>query len=127
MKALPRPLPRAALLVAWSVVFGPVVAGCASSLPEVEAGSHVLAGAVTDVEGRALPWASVVLFGTPRGAVANENGEFLIERLRPGRCDLTVLYLGYRSDPAPVRIPVAEDTTYTLSMSEDPRLGRTGP
>jgi hypothetical protein len=87
----------------------------------------VVAGRITDEAGRPLPHASVVLSGTPRGAVADDDGTFAIDRLRPGRVELTVLHLGHRSAPAPLRIPVPENTSFILTMSVDASLGPARP
>ena len=53
----------------------------------------------------------------------DSSGGFGIDDLRPGDYQLTVVYLGYRSVPAFLRVQESVQTTVTLAMVRDPRLG----
>ncbi len=68
--------------------------------------SFVLKGRVTDKEtGKPVPGASVFLSSTSIGTAANNNGEFVLNRVPQGKFDLVVSSLGYE--------------TYALSITPD--------
>lgn len=112
---------------AWGLglVLAATLSACASGgvpgLPPTQ--TYFVSGSVQGEDGAAWNFASVVLEGSPRGSVTDDQGRFGIEALRPGAYGLTVVYLGYRSEPARLRVPGSRDTTVTLTMVRDPRLG----
>ena len=53
-------------------------------------------GTVKDTEGNILPFASILVKGTPQGVSANNEGEFSI-KLAPGNYTLDCRYVGYTS------------------------------
>ena len=99
--------------------------GCASSAPPSQSavGQFAMTGTVTGSDGAALVYASVVLVGSPRGSVTDPSGRFTISRIRDGNYGFTVIHLGYRSHPYPIRMEVAGERTVTLDMYRDPALG----
>lgn len=86
-------------------------------------GHYQMGGSVQDAEGNGLPYSSVILAGAPRGAMADRNGDFQLGGILPGRYDLTVLHLGYRSRVQSVRTSETEEKSVTLDMVRDPSLG----
>ena len=64
-----------------------------------------LSGRVTDADGMPLPGANLVLTGgsleEPRGASAGADGEYSIAGLEPGRYQLEVTHIGYRTASRP--------------------------
>ncbi|HKO80852.1 MAG TPA: carboxypeptidase-like regulatory domain-containing protein, partial [Chitinophagaceae bacterium] len=53
-----------------------------------------ISGVITDEKGNALPYASVSIKGTTRGANSNSSGRFSIT-LNPGQYTLIAQYVGY--------------------------------
>jgi hypothetical protein len=56
-----------------------------------------VSGAVTDSKGAVLPYASITVKGTSKGAVANSQGKYSIN-LAPGTYTLVCQYVGYKSE-----------------------------
>ncbi|MET3880164.1 TonB-dependent receptor [Chitinophaga sp. OAE865] len=59
-------------------------------------------GKVTDEKGNPVPSASVVIPGTPFGAMTNENGEYVINRA-PAEAQLVVSYISYETQRIAVK------------------------
>jgi hypothetical protein len=56
-----------------------------------------IAGKVIDkATGKPLPYANVVLVGTPRGAMSLEDGSFMILNVAPGMYDVQASFMGYK-------------------------------
>ncbi|SJZ66007.1 TonB-linked outer membrane protein, SusC/RagA family [Chitinophaga eiseniae] len=70
-------------------------------------------GRVTDAKGNPLPAVSVVVPGTPFGAMTNGNGDYLISRV-PAQAVLTVSYLSYEAQ----QVPVNGRTTLNVVLRE---------
>ena len=99
----PRILAVLALLIA-SVAITPALSGQGN--PPAGPGSQApqpnfkLKGRITDTTGRAIPQASVTVRVkannlTIAGALAREDGTFLIENLRPGTFQIRAVYIGF--------------------------------
>jgi hypothetical protein len=56
---------------------------------------YMISGIVKDKKGETLPGANVLLSGYQIGAVANNEGKYLIGKLRPGNYHLLVQMMGY--------------------------------
>jgi len=54
-----------------------------------------IAGQVTDQDSRPIPGASIVIEGTKRGSVTDEEGVFFILSVEPGRHDLIATMIGF--------------------------------
>jgi hypothetical protein len=61
------------------------------------ASSQTIEGTVKDTEGNILPFASILVKGTPMGVTANKEGKFSIHLL-PGSYTLDCRYVGYTSN-----------------------------
>lgn len=85
---------------------------------------YSLRGGVTYDDGDPLAYASVALGGSPLGSITDANGRFEIENLRAGSYRLTVLYLGYRSQPVALNTAETETITRTVEMMRDQSLGK---
>lgn len=59
-------------------------------------------GKVTDEKGNPIPSASVVIPGTPFGAMTNENGEYVINRA-PVEAVLVISYVSYETQRIPAK------------------------
>jgi hypothetical protein len=107
-------------LVAWNLL------GCGGGAALEDTNHYKMSGSIQNAEGKGLPYSSVILAGAPRGSLADRNGDFSLGGILPGRYDLTVLYLGYRSRVHPVRTSDTEERSVTLDMVRDPDLGPAG-
>lgn len=59
--------------------------------------SGTLSGRVTDIVGEPIMGASVYLNGTEKGTITDENGKYLLTEIIPGSYNLTVSYLGFKT------------------------------
>jgi hypothetical protein len=66
-----------------------------------------LTGLVTDKEGNVLPYASITIKGTSKGAIANSQGKFSID-LAPGNYVIVCQYVGYRSEERKITMTAAD-------------------
>lgn len=82
-----------------------------------------LEGQVVDEAGAPLRYAAVVLGGSPLGGVTSTDGRFDIDDLRPGRYGLTIIYLGFRSQPRVLDVPGVDEDAFLLPMRRDPSAG----
>ena len=64
--------------------------------PVLVASSQTIEGTVKDTEGNALPFASILVKGTPIGVTANNEGKYILH-LSPGNYTLECRYVGYTS------------------------------
>lgn len=77
-------------------------------------------GKVTTEAGEPIPFAQVILEGTPKGDVADASGEFVIENVSPGTYTLQARILGYRPKTAQVTVEEGVTVTQDFTLSEDP-------
>jgi hypothetical protein len=56
-----------------------------------------ISGTITDTKGTILPYASITVKGTSKGAIANSKGKYFIY-LEPGNYILLCQYVGYKAD-----------------------------
>ncbi|MDZ7372613.1 MAG: TonB-dependent receptor [candidate division KSB1 bacterium] len=87
--------PRAFTLLAWFLAGGiaafPLGVGLAQSVGKI-------AGTVRDAQtGEPLPGANVVIVGTTMGAAADEQGDYFILSVPPGRYEVRASMMGYES------------------------------
>ncbi|CAM4370452.1 TonB-dependent receptor [Zobellia nedashkovskayae] len=57
--------------------------------------SGTLTGSVTDVNGEALPFASIVITGLNKGVLSNNDGFYTITKVPEGKHKLVVSFIGY--------------------------------
>ncbi|NDF98189.1 MAG: carboxypeptidase-like regulatory domain-containing protein, partial [Chitinophagia bacterium] len=63
----------------------------------------LLKGLVSDAEGKPLPYASVLVVGTSKGAIANSQGRYELS-LSPGKYTLLCQYVGYAQQQSVITI-----------------------
>ena len=63
-----------------------------------------VSGIVKNEDGEILPGANITLNGNYRGIPADENGRFLFNKLRSGKYELQVSFIGYEKKTVPVRL-----------------------
>lgn len=90
------------------------------ALPSLAVGQTAsISGQITDEEGP-LPFANVVLLGTPYGTVAQEDGEFLIENVPVGAYKLRVSNIGYLAHNQLIEVGAEERLVLSVSLESDP-------
>ncbi|KAA0988741.1 TonB-dependent receptor [Dyadobacter aurulentus] len=80
-----------------------------------------LTGQVRSDEGGVLPGASVSLKGTAYGAVANAEGKYAIENVRPGAYQLLVTFMGYKTWSKEVTIKAGENARQNFKLVPETR------
>ena len=68
-------------------------------------GIYTISGCITEEKtNKPLPGASIIIKGTYLWAVSNQNGDFTIQGVREGKCNLEVSFLGYVTTTIQVNI-----------------------
>ena len=66
--------------------------------------------------GKALPFATIALYGTNRGSISNESGDFLLNiPIEINDPLLVVSFIGYQNQYQPVKIPSEKDLQISLN------------
>ncbi|MEO7120579.1 MAG: carboxypeptidase-like regulatory domain-containing protein, partial [Ginsengibacter sp.] len=73
-------------------------------------------GTVYDEEGKRLPFASVLIKGTPQGVTANNDGRFSFA-LPAGNYTLVCMHVGYTSEQKNITL-VSGDVTVNFNLSQ---------
>ncbi len=68
-----------------------------------------LRGTVKNAQGEALPFAAVIVKGTPKGTITNAEGRYEIA-LEPGKYDIVFQFLGFQTIQKPVEISTGFST-----------------
>lgn len=78
-------------------------------IPVITVSAQKINGTVKDAEGHVLPFATILVKGTPLGVTANNRGEYSIS-LQPGKYSLECRYVGYASQEKQVTLSNATET-----------------
>src|SRR6185312_14568084 len=75
-------------------------------------------GTVKDTEGNGLPFASILVKGTPMGTTTNDQGRFSIS-LSPGDYTIDCRYVGYASEEKKITLKASDETiNFVLSLQQ---------
>ncbi|MFM8711680.1 MAG: DUF5686 family protein, partial [Sphingomonadales bacterium] len=75
-------------------------------------------GLVSDAEGKPLPYASILVVGTPKGAIANSQGRYELN-LTTGKYNLLCQYVGYAQQKVTVTIQQEDlEVNFVLQRQE---------
>jgi len=74
-------------------------------------------GYIEDEMGEKLAGATVILSPSQRGAATNTNGKFIIEKICPGTYEVSVHFVGYKSQS--FELIIEKNTTRTITLAED--------
>ncbi len=86
--------------------------------PFLSASSQTIEGTVKDTEGHVLPFATILVKGTPIGVSANNQGEFTFN-LTSGNYILECRYVGYTSSQKNITVTVTNQTVnFVLSIQK---------
>ena len=96
----------------------------AAALPGMAfAQKGAIKGKVVDAKsGQALPGANIMIVGTTMGTASNQNGEFEISNLLPGKYTIKVNYIGYVDQTRDVRVRPGQTTTINFKLSQSVML-----
>ena len=78
-----------------------------------------LRGTVKTIQGEVLPFAGVIVKGTPKGTITNAEGRYEIA-LSPGKYDIVFQYLGFQTSQKSIEI--GQDFTTLDAMLEEQAL-----
>ncbi len=81
----------------------------------VYAQSTTLSGKVTDQSGKPVPFASVYIKNTTKGASANSEGDYSLQ-LQPGQYDVQYKAIGYKQESRSVNLKSSTVLNVTLNM-----------
>jgi len=76
-------------------------------------------GIVVDIKGNPLISATVYINGTTIGTTTNDDGVFVIHRLKPGTYNVTASYVGYTSQVLNAEVSNGKPTELDFRLKED--------
>src|SRR4051812_15800647 len=86
------------ILALFLIAIFPVLAN------DPEDGFGTIKGRVTTADGKPAPAVSVVLKGTKKAAVTEENGTFALHHVKSGNYELEISQVGYETIIQPVQV-----------------------
>src|SRR6478672_7183950 len=95
------------------------VSSSVNSGSEVPFGS--VTGNVTTTDHKPAAYVSVVLKGTNKYSITNENGNFTLKNIKEGLYTLEISTVGLRAIEKPVEIKKDHETTVNIALEEDAR------
>ena len=124
MLPLPRPIlrsggPLLSVLVLAGAIATASVASANADRPAGDPPSAVVRGTVSDPSGSRVPRARVVLaspLSVTATAETSAEGEFIFERVAPGRYEIRVAAEGFRTEPVPVVLSAGDDTRVQIGL-----------
>ncbi len=102
---------RSALRLAWVILL-------LLTLPAVSvAAGGKIVGKVTDAKtGKPLPGTNVFVVGTAMGAATDQNGNYVIYNVPPGKYTLRAMFIGYQTATKPVRVLATGEVTVNFGL-----------
>jgi iron complex outermembrane receptor protein len=85
--------------------------------PEVPFGS--VTGTVTTTDNKPAAYVSVVLKGTNKYSITDENGNFTLKNIKEGLYTLEISTVGLRAIEKPIEIKKDQETTITIALEEN--------
>ncbi|MEZ4775918.1 MAG: TonB-dependent receptor [Bacteroidia bacterium] len=64
-----------------------------------------------------LPSARVIIVGTERGVLTNQSGQYNLRNIPSGSYQLSITYIGYRTEIVPVEVQAGQDTKVDIGMT----------
>src|SRR6185369_7756758 len=89
----------------------------AKALSEVPFGS--VTGKVTTTDNKAAAYVSVVLKGTNKYSITDENGNFTLKNLKEGFYTLEISTVGLRTIERSIEVKKDQETTLVIALEED--------
>jgi len=88
--------------------------------PQADEKGRVTGKVIRKDTGKPVPYANLVVAGTPFGAAADSKGRFVLPPLRPGRYRLICSALGYRNAEVEVRLKAGETRHILFRLEPTP-------
>lgn len=85
--------------------------------PEVPFGS--VTGNVTTTDNKPAPFVSVVLKGTNKYSITDENGNFILKNIKEGLYTLEISMVGLKAIEKPVEVKKDQETSLAIALEED--------
>lgn len=85
--------------------------------PEISAGS--ISGQITTTDNKPAGYVSIILKGTNKFAVTDENGNFIIKNVKEGFYTLEISMVGLKPIEEPVEVKKDQQTTVNITLEED--------
>jgi iron complex outermembrane receptor protein len=85
--------------------------------PETPLGSVI--GNVTTTDNKPAAYVSIVLKGTNKYSITDENGNFTLKNIKEGLYTLEISMVGLKAIEKPVEIKKDEETTIAIALEED--------
>ncbi|WP_232825966.1 TonB-dependent receptor [Chitinophaga alhagiae] len=82
-----------------------------------EKGNGHIRGKVTTSDGHPAPAVSIILKGTAKMAITQEDGSFLLREIKPGNYDIAVSYLGQENAAQPVTVVANRTVRVTVVLN----------
>jgi len=110
-------------LLSRSSVVGLVAAAFLAPAIAAAQGSASISGTVTDsASGRPIPSVQVVVVGTTRGAVSDEQGRFAVHGVSAGTWSVRAQRIGYRPETRSITLADGQSATADFTMAEVARM-----
>jgi len=84
-----------------------------------QSGTSAIKGRIVTSDGQSAAWVSIKLVGKPLGATSNENGEYIINKVKPGKYIVRVSAVGLTSQEKIVEFASSEPLTVNFTLKED--------
>src|SRR4030095_5298228 len=85
--------------------------------PEVPFGS--VTGNVTTTDNKPAAFVSVVLKGTNKYSITDENGNFILKNIKEGLYTLEISMVGLKAIEKPVEVKKDQETAIAIALEED--------
>ena len=110
-------------LLSRSSVVGLVAAAFLAPAIAAAQGTASISGTVTDsASGRPIPSVQVVVVGTTRGAVSDEQGRYAVHGISAGTWSIRAQRIGYRPETRSVALSECQSATADFTMAEVARM-----
>ncbi|MBD3236353.1 MAG: TonB-dependent receptor [Candidatus Eisenbacteria bacterium] len=121
----PRPCRVVVPILGWLLCLalaGPIAAQSSTPAPSIDAGeTATVTGLVRDASNAdLLPFANILVTGTRRGTISQDDGRFRLAGLPPGEAQIVVTYIGY--EDAEVDVQLEPRRTIHLTIDLQPTI-----
>ena len=86
-----------------------------NAMSQLEKNEAILRGKITDAKQNELPGASLMVIGTEKGVNANENGEYLLDKLQAGKNSIQASLMGFETQTIDIVLkPGSNELNFSL-------------
>jgi iron complex outermembrane receptor protein len=99
---------------------------CLSAFHYVMFSQGTISGRITEKQTQeGLPRATVAVKGTPISVITDNDGNYLLQKIKPGKHTLTISYVGYITTEITVEVTDGITLPVNVPLEIDPRVGNT--